>query len=163
MFTIVMDKNKSLFTPKKITLYQGENLMDSLVFLIPKKYYEHDISDFTVKMQYTIPGNVGCTETLVKSQEDYNDTHLKFCLPIDSKITMFAGDITLSLLIYKYDTLNKKKFQLHSGNIGISVKPTEAFYQYGSSDEDSEFDDNEFDVVEFSDPLNNTDFDVVEF
>lgn len=162
MYTILMDCNKSLITPKRIILYQGESLMDSLKFLIPKDYNGTDLSDFEVKMQYMIPGNVGCNESLVKSDEEYNETHLCYYLPIDSKITQYAGDITLSLIIYKYDSLQKKKFQLHTGKITLSVKPTEAFYQFADGDDSSGFDDNEFDVVEFSEP-ENSDFDVVEF
>ena len=162
MYTILMDVNKSLITPKKVVIYQGENLMDNLNFIIPKTYNDIDISDFSISMEYILPGNIVYTENLTKSDDEYSDTHNCYTLPIDSKLTTCAGDVTLSLLIFKIDSMLNKKYQLHTGSLIITVKPKEIHYVTVSTE--GECGDNEFDVVEFSNGDNTlSDFDVIEF
>ena len=155
MYTILMDVNKSLITPKKITIYQGENLIDTLRIIIPKQYNNIDISEYSVLLNYILPGNVKCNETLKKIEEEYSDTHNAYTLSVNSNFTTFAGDITLSLLISKTDKENKIKYQLLTGDLTITIKPRELFYGTNTSGgitptppDPSEGDD-EFDVVEF--------------
>lgn len=166
MYTILMDVNKSLITPKKITIYQGENSMDTLRFVIPKSYNGKNITDYDVRMDYKLPGNIGRKELLKRKDEDYNDDYMCYSLPLNTQITKYAGDVKLSLYIYKVSLFENRKYQLHTGSLYITIKPTDIVYEDIETDTDGKC-DNEFDVVEFSIPQKDEevdeDFDVVEF
>ena len=166
MYTVLMDSNKSLITPKKITVYQGENSMDVLKFIIPKKYNGQDITDYNVRMDYNLPGNIGRKELLEKKDEYYNDDYMCYTLPLNTHITKYAGDVKLSLYIYKISLFENRKYQLHTGSLYITIKPTDIVYEDIDVD-NTGCNNNEFDVVEFSIPRQDEDvdedFDVVEF
>ena len=166
MYTVLMDSNKSLITPKKITIYQGENSMDTLRFVIPKSYNGKNITDYDVRMDYKLPGNIGRKELLKRKDEDYNDDYMCYSLPLNTQITKYAGDVKLSLYIYKVSLFENRKYQLHTGSLYITIKPTDIVYEDIETDTDGKC-DNEFDVVEFSIPQKDEevdeDFDVVEF
>ena len=166
MYTILMDVNKSLITPKKITIYQGENSMDTLRFVIPKSYNGKNITDYDVRMDYKLPGNIGRKELLKRKDEDYNDDYMCYSLPLNTQITKYAGDVKLSLYIYKVSLFENRKYQLHTGSLYITIKPTDIVYEDIETDTDGKC-DNEFDVVEFSIPQKDEevdeDFDVVKF
>ena len=141
MYTVLMDSNKSLITPKKITVYQGENLVDKINFIIPKMYNNVDITNFTVSMRYVLPGNVMRVENLTKSSETYNDTHDCYGLPLDNKLTTHAGNIVLSLLISKKDEETDQQYQLHTGFLTITVEPEAIRHitKYENQTEDNSF------------------------
>ena len=166
MYTVLMDSNKSLITPKKITIYQGENSMDTLRFVIPKSYNGKNITDYDVRMDYKLPGNIGRKELLKRKDEDYNDDYMCYSLPLNTQITKYAGDVKLSLYIYKVSLFENRKYQLHTGSLYITIKPTDIVYEDIETDTDGKC-DNEFDVDEFSIPQKDEevdeDFDVVEF
>lgn len=166
MYSIVMDKNKFLIKSCGITLYQGESLVDKLQFLIPKDYKGHDLGEFTVKMRYILPGNVSGSEDLNLGKELYNDTHYSYTLPIDSQISTAAGDVTVYLTFLKIDNLKKKKYQMRTSKITLTVKPYETAYNpelgYGDCS-GSESGDDQYDVVEFSSKNDPDTYEVVEF
>lgn len=153
MYSIVMDKNKCLIKSCGITLYQGESLIDKLQFLIPKEYNGFDLGTFTAKVRYTLPGNVSGSEDLNINKESYNDTHYSFTLPIDSKISTIAGDVTLHLTFLKVDDIAKKKYQMTTSKVTLTVKPYETAYNpelgYGECSGSTSDGSDEYDVVEF--------------
>lgn len=153
MYSIVMDKNKFLIKSCGITLYQGESLIDKLQFLIPKEYNSFDLGTFAVKVRYILPGNISGSEDLDINKESYNDTHYSFALPVDSKISTIAGDVTLYLTFLKIDDIAKKKYQMSTSKITLTVKPYETAYNpelgYGECNGSSSGGSNEYDVVEF--------------
>lgn len=148
MYSIVMDKNKFLIKSCGITLYQGESLIDKLQFLIPKEYNGFDLGTFTAKVIYILPGNVSGSEDLSINKELYNDTHYSFTFPIDSKISTIAGDVTLHLTFLKIDDIAKKKYQMTTSKVTLTVKPYETAYNpelgYGDCSNN-----NTYDVIEF--------------
>lgn len=148
MYSIVMDKNKCLIKSCGITLYQGESLIDKLQFLIPKEYNGFDLGTFTAKVIYILPGNVSGSEDLSINKELYNDTHYSFTFPIDSKISTIAGDVTLHLTFLKIDDIAKKKYQMTTSKVTLTVKPYETAYNpelgYGDCSNN-----NTYDVIEF--------------
>lgn len=153
MYSIVMDKNKSLIKSCGITLYQGESLIDKLQFLIPKEYNGFDLGTFTAKVRYILPGNVSGSEDLNINKELYNDTHYSFTLPIDSIISTIAGDVTLHLTFLKIDDIAKKKYQMTTSKVTLTVKPYETAYNpelgYGECSGSTSGGSDEYDVVEF--------------
>lgn len=120
MYTIIMNQDKTLQATNKVTLYQRDNLVDTMCFLIPSKYENHDLSDFTVILQYTDLANIPHAEILQCNEEMYKNK-LKYTLPIDSDITKYAGDVVLSLTFSKTDIENKKQYVLHTGEISIAI------------------------------------------
>lgn len=153
MYSIVMDKNKCLIKSCGITLYQGESLIDKLQFLIPKEYNGFDLGTFTAKVRYILPGNVSGSEDLNINKESYNDTHYSFALPIDSKISTIAGGVTLHLTFLKVDDIAKKKYQMTTSKVTLTVKPYETAYNpelgYGECSGSTSGGSDEYDVVEF--------------
>lgn len=153
MYSIVMDKNKFLIKSCGITLYQGESLIDKLQFLIPKEYNGFDLGTFAVKVRYILPGNISGSENLDMNKESYNDTHYSFTLPVDSKISTIAGDVTLYLTFLKIDDIAKKKYQMSTSKVTLTVKPYETAYNpelgYGECSGSASGGSDEYDVVEF--------------
>ena len=153
MYSIVMDKNKCLIKSCGITLHQGESLIDKLQFLIPKEYNGFDLGTFTAKVRYILPGNVSGSEDLNINEELYNGTHYSFTLPIDSKISTIAGDVTLYLTFLKIDDIAKKKYQMTTSKVTLTVKPYETAYNpelgYGECSGSTSGGSDEYDVVEF--------------
>lgn len=145
MYVIVMDKNKNLIATQKQVLYQGENLIDKIVFRLPATYNDLDISEFNVEMIYIIPGNVQMKENLRLSDSLCKDTHLAYCVQIDSNLTSFAGDIDLVLRLTKTDTLAMKKYIMYTNKIKIKINPTNSSFRMVQCD----CENNEFEVVEF--------------
>lgn len=105
---ILMDNQKELIQTKRIRVYQRESLVDHLHFLVPLVYESNDLTQFTVTMQYLDQSGTVHSDALTRlpdgqgGYDDYcdadgNPTHMVMCLPIDSKLTMFAGDITIKL------------------------------------------------------------------
>lgn len=152
MYSIVMDKNKSLIKSCGITLYQGESLVDKIQFFIPKKYNGHDLGTFQIKVRYILPGNISGSEDLNMNQELYNETHYSFTLPIDSKLSTVAGDAILYLTFLKIDDVQKKKYQMSTSKVTLNIKPYDTAYnpELGYSDKNNSIPGNdEYEVVEF--------------
>ncbi len=143
---IIIDKNKTLIKTAEINLYQGESLVDKIKFLIPKFYKDLSLEDFEVSVKYTIPGNVGRKETLTKSEVVYEDSYFCYLFPVDSKITAFAGNVSLSLVLTKEDQISKKIYVMRTSSVSLPIIPTEAEFKLV---EPSDCGDTEFEVVEF--------------
>lgn len=145
MYTIIMNKDKSLSKTEIATLYQGENLVDKFRFLLPLMYEDSDLSEFTNRLKYIDPANIIHNETLVLSDELYKDCMLCYYLPVDSKLTKFAGDISMHI------TLENGDKKLYTSETTVSIKPTKYYYQLeeddseGEDNKDNEDDDNQSD------------------
>ena len=142
MYTIVMTDYKGLITTSKTTLYQRENFVDEIQFLIPTTYNETDLSDFTVILKYVDPANVAHSEILTKDDDLYKEK-LRYTLPVDTDLTKFSGDITVSLTLSKTDIYEKKQYVLHSGETVISISPRKDLYAF-VTDESLEYVDQLF-------------------
>lgn len=99
---ILMKNDKTLLQTKKIRIHQRENLVDKLYFLIPKDYQDQKLENYNVTLLYIGQDGTVMMEILEKKDEDYTssngeETHMIYCLPVDSNLTKFAGDITLHL------------------------------------------------------------------
>lgn len=149
MFTIVMDKNKCLSKKNVTTLYQGEKLVDKIRFLIPMKYGDLDLSKFTVTLKYIDQGNIVHSEKLKLSEEIYNNCMLCYYMPVDTKLTRFAGDILMKLTLD-----DGGQHTMYSSETTITIRPQKHCFGYvvndSSGDNDSSSDDEEgFEVVVF--------------
>lgn len=125
MFTVFMDSDKRLSKRSETTLYQGENLVDKLKFIIPKAYNGIDLSAFTINLAFTDPANVVRKDTLVLEDANYKDSYMCYYIPVTSSLTKFAGDIKVHLIIK-----NDQGQLMHSGDTVISITPTDPCYQH---------------------------------
>lgn len=129
MYTITMRDDKSLRATKKSTIYQRESLVDKVQILIPLKYEELDLTDFTAVLKYKDQKNVAHVEVLKKEESLYTE-YSKYVFPVDTNLTQFAGDITIRITLSKTDLQNKKQYVLHTGEIIISILPLEDYYAF---------------------------------
>lgn len=148
MFTIIMDENKCLSKKNITTLYQGEQLVDKIRFLIPMKYGDLDLSKFTVTLKYIDQGNVVHLERLKLSEETYNNCMLCYYMPVDTNLTRFAGDISM-LLTFDYGG----QHTMYSSETTITIRPQKHCFRYvvndSSGDNGSSDGEEGFEVVIF--------------
>ena len=110
MYTIVMDKYKNLNTTVRTTLFQQESMVDKIQFLVPPKYGDVELKDYTVTLKYVDPNGNFHSEALVLDEEMYKD-YLRYELPVTTKLTQVSGTITLRLTLIKFEG-------------GVTVEPT---------------------------------------
>lgn len=132
-----MNDDKSLTATVVTTLYQREKLADKIQILIPQKYGELDLSEFTATLKYVDQANVPHAEILKKDAELYKE-HIRYVLPVDTELTQYAGDITIRLTFTKTDMEVKKVFVVHTGELVIKISPLKDYYSF-VPDESLEF------------------------
>lgn len=97
MYTILVNSDNSLQTTVRERIMQRSKLVDTLHFLVDPVYKEHDMSAFTVTMEYLLPvSREYHTENLVKSDEPYKEM-LEYKLPLDTALTKEAGEVQVQL------------------------------------------------------------------
>lgn len=105
---ILMTPKKELIQTKKVRIYQRENLVDKLYFLIPLSYDDISLESYSITLQYLDTGGTVHAESLVRltndsdGYENYVDandieTHMIYTIDVDSKLTQFSGDLTIKL------------------------------------------------------------------
>lgn len=103
MYTLVVNENNEIITTIKERIMQRSKLVDTLHFLVDPAYKGHDMSTFTVKLDYLLPiSKEAVSDTLVMSAEMYKDK-LEYKLPIDTSLTKEAGKIELNLTFVKLE------------------------------------------------------------
>lgn len=102
MYTIVMDKYKNLNTTVRTTIYQQESMVDKIQFLIPPVYNGNELKDYIVTLKYVDPNGNFHGEPLTLDAEMYKD-YLRYELPVTTKLTQVAGNITLRLTLIKFE------------------------------------------------------------
>ena len=123
---ILLKSDKSLLQTRKIRIYQRENLIDLMSFLVPMQYEFINVEDsgfdmtaFTVVMNYLDQSGTVHSEILQRyshtdpgtgeiEYEDYEDkagnhTHMIYRLPIDSRLTDVCGDYIINLRLQYVD------------------------------------------------------------
>ena len=97
MYVILVNDDNTMTATVKERIVQRSKLVDTLCFLVKPSYQGIDMSSATVLMEYITPvGKKYRTEILTASNELYKE-HLKYTLPVDTKITEEAGDVEIQL------------------------------------------------------------------
>lgn len=103
-YVILINDNNSMITTQKQRIIQMSKLVDNLWFLVKPEYNGYNMADFTVVLEYLSPiSHTYHIELLTKHDDDYNG-YLKYILPVDTLITLEAGDIELILTFLLTDT-----------------------------------------------------------
>ncbi len=101
MYTILLNENNELVTTVKERIMQRSKLVDNLHFLVEPNYKGHNMSEFTVMLEYLTPvSREYKSEILVKSDTLYKG-QLEYTLPFDTCLTKEAGDIKVQLTFVK--------------------------------------------------------------
>lgn len=130
MLTIKMLSDKSLVITKAINIYQRQSLVDNMQILIPLTYSDNDLTKFNATLEYIDPANMAHTEILVKDEELYNDTMIRFTLDMDTKFTYLAGDITMKLTLTYFDEGENKKYILKTGELTLKILKLNDYFLY---------------------------------
>lgn len=129
MYTILMESDGSLVctTPSDI-LYQGESLVDNFHLLLPQKYKDVELKDYTVTLKYVSPINISKIEILTLNNSEYKTNFLEYVLPITTELTKFVGEITLYITMTKFDAETHKKYVAHSGETTINIDKVNDYF-----------------------------------
>lgn len=124
-----MNDDKSLSATVVTMLYQRENLSDKIQILIPQKYGELDLTEFTALLKYINQTNVPHVEILKKDDELYKG-YIRYVLPVDTNLTQYAGDITIRISFQKNDMEEGKTYVMHTGELVIKINPLKDYYSF---------------------------------
>lgn len=145
MYTIIMNSDKSLTKTIVRTIYKGENLVDTIVFLIPKIYGDVNLAQLEVELTYTDPQSGDHAEPLRLIDTDYKNDWLRFHLPVDTKLTQYSGDIIIRL---QFSDVSKdganRSVVLLTGTTKVTIRDPK-----GSSSGDRPFEGNVYINTEF--------------
>lgn len=130
---ILMKSNKTLVLSKPSKLYQQENAVDNITIYVPEQYEEFELKDFIGNMYYTDPGNVAHSEALVSVESD-KEGFLEFKLPVTTKITNIAGDISLYLSFVHTDLDAGKTYVLKTSNLDVTIEQWDDYFKYVSDE-----------------------------
>lgn len=130
MYQIMMNKDKSLITTERIKIHQREKLIDKVQFIFPIDYNGYDLRTFVPILIYANSVNEISMETLVISQEEYKDNYFTCVLPIDTKLTKYAGDIVFHVQFTKYDADSRNQLVLTSDEDKMNILLVQDAFQF---------------------------------
>lgn len=91
-FYIKLCDDKCLVPTVRSTVYRGENLNQTLRFLIPHTVDNINVDEATVLMNYIRPDNSFDVIALERSAESYSEQYYLYEIPLTCKLTWFAGE-----------------------------------------------------------------------
>ena len=107
---LLLNPYKDLIITKNTVIYQGENAADKILFLLPEKFSDLELVNFTWTVKYVDAANISHLEVLdyikdetlevpilYNANENGYTQYLQYVLPIDSELTKFSGYITMTL------------------------------------------------------------------
>ena len=134
MYTILMKNDKSLVATARATLFQRENLVDKIQFLIPEKYGDLNLMDCEIVFKYVTPVNEADSEILIKSEELYKDRYIVCTFPVEVDFNKAAGDVIAHLSMMKLSTKNGLHEEvMHTGEIVIPITPRSDYFAFVSN------------------------------
>lgn len=103
MYTLLVNDNNEIVTTVRERIMQRSKLVDNLHILVDPIYKEHNMSEFTVMMEYILPvSREYHSDILVKSDALYKEK-LEYKLPFDTCLTKEAGKIEVQLTFAKLE------------------------------------------------------------
>lgn len=122
MYTIIMNDDKSLVTSVRTTIFQGENLADKIQFLFPEWYEDINLSECVAVLKYIDQGNIFHSENLARDVDLYKGK-VRYLLPVDSRLTLFAGNISVKIAFLKMDDNAVVQEVLKTGSVVLTISP----------------------------------------
>ena len=97
MYVILVNKDNSLIVTQKERIMQRSKLVDTLWFLVPPDYNEHNMANFTVLLEYVLPISKKYRNEILSIANETYKGYLIYKLPVDTMLTDEHGDIELQL------------------------------------------------------------------
>lgn len=152
MLKILFKNNKSLAITHDQRIYQRESNVDLLYFYIPETWNDISLQGYTVSVEYIDPANIAHVEILNIGESD-KEGYLLFTLPLESKFTYMAGEVTLKLSISNYDQAEEKTYTLKSGELKLTILPLRDYFVYVSDESLSTLDNKILELKTMADEL----------
>lgn len=130
MYQIMMNKDKTLITTERIKIHQREKLVDKIQFILPKEYNGLDLTTLIPHLIYVNPMNEVRVEALQVSNIDYKDNYFTCVLPIDTKLTQYAGDVIVKIQFTKFDQELGEQIFLITDEDKITISTVQDYYQF---------------------------------
>lgn len=93
MFYIKLDKNMDLVVTARDPIYRGDNLCRKIIYLIPFTVGDIDVISSYVYLNYIRPDGVADIVTLRRLDEKYNESYYQYVMPVDCKLSKYAGEV----------------------------------------------------------------------
>lgn len=93
MFYIKLDDDMNLVITVREPIYQGDNLNQKIIYLIPKTIGDIDIASAKLYLNYIYADGTPDIDELNRLDNMYNDKYYQYTLPVTSKLTNHDGDI----------------------------------------------------------------------
>ncbi len=126
LYAIKLTDDKELETTIHSTIYQGDKNSDTLVFLIPQKCEEVNMSDCFLYLRYILPDGTGRSEELEMFPIPHNQEYYQYRLTLASRFTDIAGkiEVWITAMNFEDDVL------FRSGTTKIDVIPHKNIERY---------------------------------
>ena len=100
MYTILMQQDKELIATVKTMIFEKENGVDTIRFLVPPYYNDLKLTDCIVLLKYVTPDRRNLSEKLTLQEELYKG-YADYRLNVSTKLTFLPGDVDLRLSFIK--------------------------------------------------------------
>ena len=97
---IKLDENMNLVITVNDTIYRGDNLCRKVIYLVPTSVGEIDVASANVYLSYIRADGTPDIVILERMEEKYKDTYYQYTLPVDCKLTKYAGEVCAWLQIF---------------------------------------------------------------
>lgn len=99
MTYITLSNDMRLMVTKSTPIYRGDNLSTGIIFLLPVKINNVDLSTATVFLSYIRADGEPDMVILKQSAEKYNLHYYQYTLPVSCKLSRYPGQICMWLQI----------------------------------------------------------------
>lgn len=100
MIYIKLDTSMQLEMTKRESIYRGDNLSKTIIFVVPKQIGEIDMEASTVYLCYIRADGVPDIVTLKRQGESYNENYFQYVLPVSCRLSRFPGEVCLWIQIF---------------------------------------------------------------
>lgn len=96
-YVILINDDNSMTISQKRRIVQRSKLVDDIWFLVRPEYNGYNMAEFTVLLEYLSPVSHKYRTEILSMRDDMYEGYLKYTLPIDTELTMEAGEVELML------------------------------------------------------------------
>lgn len=99
MFYIKLENNMDLVITQREPIYRGDNLNQKIRYLIPETVGEIDVLGAAVYLSCVRADGTADIHALTRLEDMYNGMYYQYVLPVDAKMTRYAGEVCTWLQI----------------------------------------------------------------
>lgn len=99
MIYVTLLNDKRLVITKNDTIYRGENMNTSIVFLLPMQISNVNLETASIFLSYIRADGEPDMVMLEKSETNYNNSYYQYTLPVTCKLSRYPGQVCMWLQI----------------------------------------------------------------